>query len=274
MVWTVLAVMTAAGVLGGVVNVAVSSGDKADRNWILPILAGLGAAYLIPLFLQTVSSQLLVDLFSNGPHHADLLVFGAFCLLASISSKAFIQTLSDTILREAKQANQSASEAKQQAQRSQEKSEQTAMWVAATRDEARFGLEPGVPDEGAQFPEVPPGPVHDDPWAGQFGGSPEVGGRLLEADISPMPGRPEWSIVCLTVRSTEAARPVDGPVQFYLHPTFGNSKPIVPVVAGKATLTFASWGAFVVGALVDRGATQLELDLAAHPLAREPWRSQ
>jgi len=59
MVWTVLAVMTAAGVLGGVVNVAVSSGDKADRNWILPILAGLGAAYLIPLFLQTVSSQLL-----------------------------------------------------------------------------------------------------------------------------------------------------------------------------------------------------------------------
>jgi hypothetical protein len=67
---------------------------------------------------------------------------------------------------------------------------------------------------------------------------------------------------------------VQGHVQFYLHPTFANWRPVVPVVDGRAHLSVLSWGAFTVGVLADNGATRLELDLSTLPEADEPWRSR
>ncbi len=57
--------------------------------------------------LEKVRSNVLVNLQSKGTVE-DVLVFAGFCLLAAISSKAFIQTLSDKVLREAREAKQRA----------------------------------------------------------------------------------------------------------------------------------------------------------------------
>ena len=67
------------------------------------ILAGIGAALLMPLFLSMLSSSLLPDMLAADPKLDDFLVFGGFCLLAAISARTFIQTLSDKILREVKE---------------------------------------------------------------------------------------------------------------------------------------------------------------------------
>lgn len=50
-------------------------------------------------------------------------------------------------------------------------------------------------------------------------------------------------------------------MQFYLHPTFTNNKPIVPVVNGIAELNLRAWGAFTIGAITSNN-TLLEIDLA------------
>jgi len=51
-------------------------------------------------------------------------------------------------------------------------------------------------------------------------------------------------------------------VQFFLHDTFKNDRPIVTVGPnGAAELKLTAWGAFTVGAIADDGRTKLELDL-------------
>jgi hypothetical protein len=280
--------MLLAGVIGGIVNIAIS-GEKSDhQEWLTAIVAGVGASLLMPLFLQTVSSDLLVKMLRETPDNAEvnaetnaevnvetnaevnILVFGAFCLLASISSKAFIQTLSNRVLREAQ-------EAKKLAEQTKNESRQTARVAEAARDVASYGIqekpEGGQTDEG-RFPTIQPGEVDNDPWAGQFGGSPISGSRELSAEIELVPGRPDWCTVMLMVRSIDQKDPLTGPVQFYLHPTFMHYKPIVKTHNGVATITVFSEGAFVVGALTDDGKYLLELNLAEHPMAREPWRSR
>jgi hypothetical protein len=70
--------------------------------------------------------------------------------------------------------------------------------------------------------------------------------------------------VYLKLRSLDAeADPLKGSVQFFLHDTFTNSKPVVAVGPnGVAELVLDAWGAFTVGAIADSGLTRLELDLA------------
>jgi hypothetical protein len=61
---------------------------------------------------------------------------------------------------------------------------------------------------------------------------------------------------------TDHGLPMNGLVQFLLHDTFPNSRPVVPVVDGVAELPLEAWGAFTLGALADGGKTKLELDLS------------
>ena len=65
-----------------------------------------------------------------------------------------------------------------------------------------------------------------------------------------------------------------GSVQFFLHDTFANSKPVVAVGPnGVAELTLDAWGAFTVGAIADFGLTRLELDLAELDEAPSSFKS-
>jgi hypothetical protein len=108
-----------------------------------------------------------------------------------------------------------------------------------------------------------PGSAPDDPWKGRFGGQKVSGTREIDAEVTPV-GSSGLFRVRLQVRSTNPKRdPLHGSVQFFLHDTFSNDRPVVTVgPSGVAELTLTAWGAFTVGALADGGRTKLELDLA------------
>lgn len=112
--------------------------------------------------------------------------------------------------------------------------------------------------------EITPGNVPGDPWKGQFGGASQRNNRELQAEVARIPGSSGLFSVRLRVISTlPKPDPLRGVVQFFLHPTFKDDRPIVTVGPdGVAELKVTSWGAFTVGALADAGGTKLELDLA------------
>jgi len=110
---SVIAIILLSGIVGGTINYFLSKPVKMDVfTWMRTAFIGVGAAFLMPLFLNTISSSLLSDIFKENPTHDSYLVFSGFCLLAAISSRAFIQTLSDKVLKEAKEARREVAEVK------------------------------------------------------------------------------------------------------------------------------------------------------------------
>ena len=108
--------MIAAGVLGGAVNHFLSQETDPNQKYFgRSLWVGLAASFMVPLFLNMISSNLIDSIRGNATTPSDkskLFVFAGFCLVAAISSRAFIRTLSDRVLREAKEAKQQALEAK------------------------------------------------------------------------------------------------------------------------------------------------------------------
>jgi TIR domain len=105
----------------------------------------------------------------------------------------------------------------------------------------------------------------DDPQKGQWGGMSETGDRRLSASIADQGNG--WFLVGLTVAHV-GGPPLNGEVEFHLHPSFHPSIVRVPVHQGQATLKIPAWGAFTVSVSADEGRTQLELDLS--PLTDVP----
>jgi hypothetical protein len=114
------------------------------------------------------------------------------------------------------------------------------------------------------------GKVADDPWSGQFGGKSEQPGRRLSAEVGA--AEDGYFPVELRVEATDGAKPLPSAVRFFIHPTFNNPTPVVPVRDGRATLNLRAWGAFTVGAVTDGGETELELDLSALESAPRKFR--
>lgn len=276
---SVLLIMLCSGLLGATISTGLSDNGRTWLAWRWSAVTGVGAALLVPLFLQTVSSRLLADLLGATPATEQYFVFGGFCLLAAISSKRFITSLSERVLQEAKAAVQQAAEARSEVRALATQAEETRDVALAAVDSAHYGLSEAPAAQGRAAPRgmegpVAPGPDGEDPWAHAFGERAEAQGRRLEARIKAVRGRAGWCTVALRVVATDPRRPLEGTVQFFLHPTFSNYTPTVPVQDGVAELSLTSWGAFTVGALCDGGQNRLELDLAAHPDAPEPWRSR
>ncbi len=123
--------------------------------------------------------------------------------------------------------------------------------------------------------EITPGNP-DDPWNERFGGSSINNDRELQAEVKPVPGSSGLYAIRLTVRSLHPeSNPLKGAVQFFLHPTFRNDKPVVTVGPnGIAELNLKAWGAFTVGALADDGKTKLELDLSQLESAPAEFRNR
>ena len=107
----ILTIIVIAGILGGFVNFLLAKPDDVPTpSKTRSVVIGLAASALVPLFLNMISSN-LIDLIKSGDNMKLLVMFG-FCLVAAISSTAFIRTLSDRVLSEAKQAKRNALEAK------------------------------------------------------------------------------------------------------------------------------------------------------------------
>ena len=111
--------MLLAGCFGGIINYFLTlKSDPENTNVWKSLTVGVGASFLVPLFLNMISSNLIDSIKGVGGMPGDqtkLLVFAGFCLVAAISSTAFIRTLSDRILSEAKAARKEAGEAKLEA---------------------------------------------------------------------------------------------------------------------------------------------------------------
>ena len=108
--WTLLAIMTLAGSFGGLINYFIERRDSREKSSILrSLVVGIGAAYMVPLFLNMISSDLMQQLDQDT---GKLLVFVGFCLIAAVSSSAFIRSLSDKVLKEAQEAKRVSKELK------------------------------------------------------------------------------------------------------------------------------------------------------------------
>lgn len=96
--------MIGAGLLGGITNYFRSDQEKKDSLLFLKnVFMGVSASLLIPLFLNMISSNLLKESASDSLKY--FILFG-FCLIASLSSKAFIQTISDRLLNEVRKTEE------------------------------------------------------------------------------------------------------------------------------------------------------------------------
>jgi len=104
-------VMLLAGIFGGLVNYYLY-GDKDPDAASLPrfLVVGVGAAFLVPVVLDMVNSELVLE--SQGDP-SRLLIFTGFCLISALLSRFFIDNLSDRILSEAKAAKQRSEETQQ-----------------------------------------------------------------------------------------------------------------------------------------------------------------
>jgi len=117
----------------------------------------------------------------------------------------------------------------------------------------------------------PPASNVDDPQKGKWGGRSENDGRRLTADVYDRGDG--WFLIGLALERFEGL-PLEGDVEFHLHPSFHPSIIRVRVHDDHAVLKFPAWGAFTIGASADGGRTRLELDLANLPDAPKLFRSR
>lgn len=100
------AVMIIAGVFGGLINyyqMNQAEGDPAS----LPrcIVLGVGAAFLVPVLLDLLNSELILEI-QGDPSR--LLIFTGFCLISAIASRFVLINMPERILREASLARNQA----------------------------------------------------------------------------------------------------------------------------------------------------------------------
>lgn len=98
-IWTLILIILLAGVFGGIVNYFMNNATKTwdSYDFVKSLFFGAVASATVPLFLETVSSKLIYD---SQQEHLKYFVFGGFCLLASVFSSKFLQSLADRILKE------------------------------------------------------------------------------------------------------------------------------------------------------------------------------
>lgn len=88
------------GIFGGLINYFRLTRDKNSTLRFLvakSLLTGLGASALVPLFLNTISSDLLT---SSQTNPIDYFFIGGFCLISAIFSSKFIDSLGDRVIQD------------------------------------------------------------------------------------------------------------------------------------------------------------------------------
>ena len=112
-------VMLVSGTLGGLVNYYLTDQqDEKQLTWWQHAFVGVVAAFIVPLFLNMASGDLIdkirgVD--GKAPDPSKLFVLAGFCLVAAASSRAFIRSLSERVLQEVRSAKKKAEAAQEQA---------------------------------------------------------------------------------------------------------------------------------------------------------------
>jgi len=144
-----LAVLLMCGILGGMIGFLGEITGGKNKSWPLfwqYFLLGIAASFIVPLFLNTISSTLVVDALSSKPADATgkLLVIAGFCLVAAISSRAFIDRISQKLLQEVNDVKQELNEARREVT-------ETRRIAEGADEKADLVVEP---DEPMTFPRV------------------------------------------------------------------------------------------------------------------------
>ncbi len=123
-----LVAMIGSGLLGGAANYLLLHKDdpayaKRARSFVL----GLVAALLAPLFLKTISSD-MVDKITNIRYGSgipfDFFVFVSFCLLVAVFTRTFAETVAKRLAAEVEKAKRESQEAQIRATLAEERSSQ------------------------------------------------------------------------------------------------------------------------------------------------------
>jgi predicted transcriptional regulator len=94
----IIILMIGAGMLGGITNYfRIEQEKKGWFSFLKNVLLGICASILIPLFLNMISSNLFEESHSDT---SKLFILFGFFLIASLSSKVFIETLSQRLIKE------------------------------------------------------------------------------------------------------------------------------------------------------------------------------
>ena len=94
----IIILMIGAGLLGGITNYfRIEEEKKGWFSFLKNVLLGISASILIPLFLNMISSNLFEESHFNT---SKLFILFGFFLIASLSSKVFIETLSQRLIKE------------------------------------------------------------------------------------------------------------------------------------------------------------------------------
>ncbi|WP_416448329.1 YEATS-associated helix-containing protein [Leeuwenhoekiella sp. A2] len=99
------------GILGGIVN-AIREKSETKKDYFKGIIKGISAAFLVPFFLFIIRSEIATNL---GDDIYEYLIYGGFCLIASIFSDNFFDGIADRVLQKVKNAEQIAKESNEKA---------------------------------------------------------------------------------------------------------------------------------------------------------------
>lgn len=115
--WTLIVIIIIIGSFGGYLNYLhnFDTTTEESKNRVEKfkyIFLGIGASILVPAFLKMIASDLIKE--TKPFDNINYLIFGGFCLVASIFSRRFITTIGERILEAAKNAEASSKEAKKE----------------------------------------------------------------------------------------------------------------------------------------------------------------
>lgn len=146
-----ITVMILSGAFGGSINYLISKSEDPERASLKKsLVVGTGASFLVPLFLNMISSNLIQD---TKTDNIKVLVFAGFCLVAAISSASFITTLSDRVLSAAKEAKKVAIEAKHEAEQAKDEIEEVQATITEPEPQHQPQLTLQTADADASLPK-------------------------------------------------------------------------------------------------------------------------
>lgn len=126
--WIIIGIMLFSGFLGGFGNYLMLKKQESENPHqgnllIRSIVLGLIASFCVPLFLKTISSNLLDKPVSTNQggilFNSNYFVLAGFCLLASVLSKQFLESLYEKVIK----AQEDAKKAVHKAEAANEKAE-------------------------------------------------------------------------------------------------------------------------------------------------------
>lgn len=145
--------MLLAGVLGGLINSFIADPKtETPPVWWKHIVLGVGAAFIVPVFLNMISSKLIAEIEAppiDAQNLANLLILAGFCLVAAVSSRTFIGSITEKVLQQVAAAKRTADEAKKLAA-----SAEGMAALAAPSDDAEDAVHEPVSSTPANAPKA------------------------------------------------------------------------------------------------------------------------